>query len=686
MELPPTAPLTRSVRRLMILGLGLTAWAFVIVCRLFVLQVYQHDKYQRLAQLQQEKVEEIPAERGTIFDRNGQKLAMSVRTDTVCVNPLRIPDLSTAAEILARSLSLDEADVLERMKAAQDSRRGFLKIKRQLSPEESERMRSLQKNLDWIELRSESARYYPSDSLASHVLGDVNAEGHGAAGVELKLDKELGGAPGYLRIVRDVKQRGYESSVSKEPQTGKNITLTIDSRLQSIAEDTIKDTVKKNSGKTGSIVVMDPKTGDVLAMANYPTYDPNTRMRQGEENKGRLNLAVSAPYEPGSVFKVITLAAALETTRLRPDTIINCGNGSMRLFGRLIHDHKSYPALSMAEVLARSSNIGAINIGLQVGDERLYDYVTRMGFGHRTGIQLPAESPGLVRPLKRWIKSSIGSVAMGHELMATTVQLGQACSIIANGGFLVQPNLVLAKQDPAGPRERMSHPAPRQVLRPETVMTMRQMMQGVVTLPHGTGRKVARIEGYTTAGKTGTAQIFDVVHHVYTHSYNASFMGFAPVTNPQVVVVVTVTGTTGIAGYGGTASGPAFAKVTGAALRLMDVPKDAPEKPLPEDEKSTDPVEDDLSIAELSDPLTPTEISNAQGSEDAAGERVVAVVDPDAPKAPSFLGKSLGTVIQEASEQGVEVELIGNGMARAQSPLPGSPLEPGERVKVRFVR
>ena len=290
----------------------------------------------------------------------------------------------------------------------------------------------------------------------------------------------------------------------------------------------------------------------------------------------RSNLAVATPFEPGSVFKVITLAAALETTNLTPDSMINCGNGTINLFGRVIHDHNRYSSLSMADVLAKSSNIGAINIGLKVGEKNLYEYVRRFGFGRKTGIELPGESAGMLRRLSQWEPSSIGSVAMGHEVGATSIQLALAGAIVANGGMRVKPRLILARQKPGGVEERTVPEKPERVIRPETAIKMRQMMEGVVL--HGTGKGLANLRGYTSGGKTGSAQIYDFKAKAYTHHYNASFLGFAPVSNPQIVIAVTLIGTSGgSAGYGGPVAAPVFRAVATSALRMLDVPKDLPD-------------------------------------------------------------------------------------------------------------
>ncbi len=676
-----------ATRRVYMLVRVAFVWAALIAARLIQLQVVQHSQFAQLARDQQQKMEEIKAPRGAILDRYGQRLAMSLPAESVCVDPLRVPDAAIAADILANVLNLDPADLLEKLKSAAQSRRGFLWVKRKITRQEAKRLRDL--NLEWIEFRTESQRYYPNRSLAAHVIGSVDFQEDGNGGVEQSFNQELQGHPGQLLVTEDVQKRGFASSIQRQPQPGQDVRLTIDARIQSIAEQELAKMVALHHAKSGSLVAMDPRNGDVLALANFPTFDPNDPPKPGDM-AAHENLAVSAPFEPGSVYKVITLSSALETTNLRPESIINCGNGSINLFGRIIHDHNRYAALSMADVLARSSNIGAINIGLQVGDKNLYDYVRRFGFGKKTGLPLPGESGGMVRPLRVWQKSSIGSVAMGHEIGVTSMQLVQACAVIASGGFLVKPRL----------RMDAPIPAPVRVLRPETAITMRGMMEGVVLKPYGTGHKYARLLGYTSAGKTGTAQIYDYHLRQYTHLYNASFMGFAPVTNPRIVIVVTINGTEGTAGYGGPTSAPVFREVAAAGLRVMDVPKDLPEM-LPS-EGTDEPDENDLAIADVGSSIPPplVQAGDAVAADDrpaasadkALDQRVLLArngslqQDLAGPRVPDFQGKSVRSVIQQAAALGIPVEFTGSGVARAQAPGPGAILPSGTWVQVQFGR
>ena len=686
------APLTKSAERALLIGLIFLGWALIVFFRLFQLQVLAHDDYVKRARRQQEKLEPVDAPRGSIYDRNGQLLAISSVSHFAVVDPKRIPNKEIAAALLAKILGLDPGKLQRAIETAAQSRHrnGYFIVDQRVSAEQAATLKAM--DLDWLDVREGSVRTYPQSDVAAHVIGNVDAEGKGAAGIELKLNKDLAGTPGLMRLERDGRETSYSSEIVKQPVMGKNIGLTIDREVQFVAKQALRDAVIQNHAEQGSVVAMVPATGEILALENYPTYDLNQHLLPGEKATGREDLAAVAPFEPGSVFKIITLSAALETTSLRPRTIINCGNGSIKIFGRVVHDHKSYPALSMEDVLAFSSNIGAIRIGMQVGNKNLYDYIRRFGFGQRTGIELPAEAPGLLRPLKRWQPTSIGSVPMGHEIAVTSVQLAQAGSVIANGGLLVHPHLLAWRQAPGEGRVYTQLPSPRpaQVLAPETVMTMRMMMRRVVTEPKGTGHHL-HVAGYTIAGKTGTAQIYDYAHRVYTHKYNASFLGFAPLENPRIVVVVTITGTSGLAGYGGSAAGPVWMKVMSAALRRLGVIRDVPQeiddliaKQKTAEDKLRKKDSDADTVAALSTPPSLEEMREASGQ--AAETTVAENTDPNAPKVPNFVGKTVQDVVEEAAADGVEIDLSGNGLARAQSPPPGTSLLPGERIQVRFER
>ena len=725
---------TQAARRLQWLLWLMLGWVGLIFARLLWLQVFQHDELLRQAQSQQQKTVAIQAARGTIFDRTGQPLAKSLPAESVVVNPRRIPDVDVAAELLAAVLKLNRAQLRARLQAASTRGGGFLWVKRKISAQEAERLRTLK--LEWVEFRPELRRFYPNRTMASHVIGStgyVEDAERGNAGIEGAFDEELAGRPGQARVFTDVKQNPYESVMVRKPEPGANLTLTIDANLQYIAEKELDKAVAASGATTGTVIVLNPYNGDVLAMAVYPRFDPNLPPSPHEAENARSNLAVSTPFEPGSVFKVITLAAALETTNLRPDTLINCGNGSINLFGRVIHDHANYSALSMADVLAKSSNIGAIQIGLKIGEKALYEYVTRFGFGRKSGVDLPGESTGLLRRVKDWTPSSIGSIAMGHEVSTTSMQLALAGAAVANGGLLIKPRLVMARQRDGEPVETYAPEKPTRILKPETAILMRQMMEGVVL--HGTGKR-AILSGYTSGGKTGSAQIYDLKAHVYTHTYNSSFLGFAPVANPQVVISVTLNGTShGDSGFGGVVAAPVFREVATHALRMLDVPKDLPDaagKPLITSTKDLGGM-NDLPLAGLGGaPLLadPSANSARRSSEDARERSVSSVTPPPVqvatsasagetaldrrhffptsaagelvastlvasnrapagilgPAAPDFRGMTLRAVLEESAALGVPVEVAGSGVARRQDPPPGTLLRPSSAIRVQFGR
>ena len=662
-------------RRLSWLARIVLLWGAAIFLKLVSLQVLHHEEYSKKARARQELVVEIPGPRGTIYDRTGRPLAMSVPMESVYINPKNIPDIGVASGLLAYALNLDRVELYGAMKNAHDNHRGFLWVKRKIDFDEARRLDDMPR--EWIGIQKESQRHYPNGQLAAHVLGSVDFAEAGNGGIEKYLDKDLRGQPGQMRILTDVKRRGIWSDMVAEAHPGSSLTLTIDERLQFVAERELAAAVESHHAVSGSLVVMNPETGDLLALASYPTYDPNLPPGPGSA-AARQNHAVSVPFEPGSVFKVITLSAALETTNLTPDSPINCHGGVLALPGRVIHDsHAGLGILPMAMVLAKSSNIGAIEVGMRVGKDNMYNYVRKFGFGQRSGISLPAESAGKLRRLPRWGTTSLASISMGQEVSVTTVQLAQAGSMIANGGKLVRPRLVLKKDG-----ETVPPAPPERLLKAETAMTMRQLMEGVVL--HGTGT-AAKLVGYSVGGKTGSAQIFDFATKHYTHTYNGSFMGFAPLNNPAIVVVVTLNGTHGNAGFGGAAAAPVFRAVAAEALRVMEVPKDVPDEP--------------MLVAGAADINDLADAGSAAGEanilEDSDDEDQVAAAgaaersQPEVaagPKAPNFRGMTMRAVLAEAAAMGLTVLPAGSGVARSQTPPAGAVLRLGDQIRVQFAR
>jgi cell division protein FtsI (penicillin-binding protein 3) len=671
-------------RRLIVLGAALALWSAAVAGKLASLQLVHHQELARKARAHQEVARILPAPRGSIYDRNGQPLAMSLPTQSVTVNPLKLPDVGVAAGLLEQVLHMQGSGLYDKLKQAYEKGRGYFVVKRQVTPVEAENVRALP--VDWIQIESTSQRHYPKGTLAAHVLGGVDFEEKGNAGIEKALEETLHGEPGEELLLTDVKRRGIASRQSNEAKPGTPITLTIDERLQFEAERQLAAAVELRGATSGSVVVMNPSTGDVLALASYPAFDPNDPPEAGGDAQ-RQNHAISVPFEPGSVFKIITLSAALETTNLRPETPIDCGRGSITLFGRTIHEaeaHGGYGVISMAQVLQHSSNVGAIRVGTRVGQQNLYDYVRHFGFAQLTGLPLPGESRGKLRKVPQWTATSLASISIGQEVSVTTVQLAQAVSVIANGGLLVKPRLVLKFGSQPAPQE-----PPVRAIKAETAFTMRQMMEAVV-MPGGTGYPEARLAGYSAAGKTGTALIFDFAAKRYTHNYNASFAGMAPLTNPSIVVVVTLNGTHGDSGYGGRSAAPVFNKVATEALRILEVPRDVPDDPtrtLVAAASKAAPA-NDLALAGLG--AGPNILQDADDDEKPAPRATpaprpneVAVVGPTVP---NFRGMTMRDVLAEAASRGLTVLPDGSGVARIQYPAPGSVLHQGERIRVRFAR
>lgn len=655
----------QSHKRLIFVTWVAVVWGALIFGRLVQLQFFEHKDLARRAKAQQTKTIDVAAMRGTIYTRDGGKIAMSIPIDTIVVNPMQIPDVDFATTLLARTLNLDVKALDTSLMSARVARRGYLKIKEQASFEEVDRLRSYK--LDYVTIESSAKRIYPKGTLASNLVGSVNSEGRGEGGVELGLDDELHGQDGHLVSHRDSRSRSYGREYSGQPLAGENITLTIDESIQFSAEQALRESVQKENVPFGSIVVLHVKTGDVLAMANWPTFDPNRRLQDKSEMANRLNYAAAVPFEPGSVCKVITMTAALETTNMRPETPIFCGNGALHVLGRVIHDDHHYGTLTLQDVLAKSSNGGSVNIGIRVGAENLHRYMTLYGFGKSTGLPLPGESSGLLYPLRQWQQDSIASVAIGHEMMTTSLQLAQACSIVANNGVLRKLRIVAKRQIPGLPAEIQPIDAGEQRIRPETAIKMRRMMEAVVL--EGTG-KAAKLSGYTAGGKTGTGKIWEKGKG-YTHYYNSTFMGFAPVNDPEIVVVVTLNRTTKKAGG---IAGPIFGTVAQTALRTLGVRKDVPdaiEEPKPELKKP--------------EPQKEKGRANSLASLDSepVSEAPTVVFGPTVP---NFKGMTLRGVLERSAAEGLRLDVVGSGIARDQQPEPGTTLPPARRIRVVFAR
>ena len=603
----------RSRDRVRVLARFGFVWAALIVARLVQLQIVNHDKLSAAAEAQQTRRVEVKLPRGMILDAQGAPLAMSLPVDSVTLNPMRLPDPDIAVTILSRILDLDPVVLCAQILQAKGHQpqttklrksasfscvaesavsiakpKGFLWIARKITPEQSEKLRSL--NLDWIELRTEYKRLYPNGRLAAQILGGMHEDGEGYAGLEKAMDEELRSHAGLKRLDVDSKQRGYGMEVAEPAYAGESLATTIDRRIQYICERALEKAVKA-SAHDGSIIVMDPQTGQIRAMANYPTYDPNVSPRNDVEQKLRQNLSVEVPFEPGSVFKVVALAAALEAGAVTPDTMINCGE---KLFNKMpgeAHGHK-LGTMTVKESIARSVNGCAIKLATLAGRERYFRTMRNFGFGSQTHVELPAETAGVVHPLATWRQNSIAYVAIGHEMTATTLQLAQFMSTLANGGRFVRPTILKSELSPESRFLRTGFDTekkdqPMQVIRPETALKVLQVLEAVV-LQGGSGT-AAKPVGYSAGGKTGSAQMVDPKTGHYLHGrYHASFMGFAPLNNPRLVVVVTLNGANQMAGA---LAAPVFKEVAEPVLRILDIPKDLPEVVITAKQKEIRPIQ-----------------------------------------------------------------------------------------------
>src|SRR5438105_1596457 len=460
-------------RRLYLLAAILVLWAGFICLRLLYLQIFRYGDFEQRAQHQQQRTTEVAARRGIIYDRAGRELAMSVSVDSVFAVPAEIPDLAGTISLITRITKADPREVLAKCKAA----RTFCWVARKADAETADRIRSM--NLRGIYFQKESKRFYPKRELAAQVLGYVGMDDEGLSGIERANDGELRGKPGRMLISVDARRKWF-GSVEKQPDPGENVVLTIDEKIQYIAERELEVAMQQTHAESGTIVVQNPHTGEILALANRPTFNPNLA-REITPQKLKDH-AVSDVYEPGSTFKVVTIAAALEEKLTTPEEIFDCQQGSIVVNGMRIRDSKPHGLLSVAGILAESSDVGAIKIALRLGEERFYKYIRDFGVGQQTGIELPGETRGLTKPLNRWSKVSIGAISMGQEIGISPLQLAAMVSTIANDGQWVAPRIVAGSTAPQSlPQMVVFHPAPeRSVISPLTAAHMKDMMQGVV--------------------------------------------------------------------------------------------------------------------------------------------------------------------------------------------------------------
>jgi cell division protein FtsI (penicillin-binding protein 3) len=566
-------------------------WAAAIVVRLTWLQVVQHSEWVERARQQQQRTFEVAPHRGVLYDRNMRALAMTVLVDSVYAVPSELGDnRADDAALLAKIVHADPLDKFtgeREIDARFNESRHFAWVARKVDPEIADRVRQL--NLKGIYFQKEFKRFYPNGDLASHVLGYVGTDDDGLGGLERKFDDELHGEPGHELTAIDAKRHVLGSDES-DPIPGENLVLTIDQNIQYMAERALDAQMAKVKAAHGTVVVQDPYTGQILALAVSPRFNPNDA--QHVDAQDLTNLAVSDVYEPGSTFKLVTYSAAIDAAGVKPTDMVDCQGGAMTMYGRTLHDDKTdrFGVVTVQYALEHSSDVGAAKMALKLGPDKFYKYIKAYGFGDRSGIELPSETRGLLQPPRKWGSTSILSIAIGQEVAVTPVQLVTMVSTIANGGVYLPPHMLLRSTDelkgdqrlvaqPFHPEDQLPAKWPdgaHRVISEATAAKMREMMAGIVT--EGTG-KAAQLNGYSSAGKTGTAQKVDPVTHTYSHTkLVASFAGFAPVNDPAISVTVVIDTPTVGSLYGAAVSAPVFQEVAQEVLEYLGVPHDQPLK------------------------------------------------------------------------------------------------------------
>ena len=714
--------------RLYLLGAMLLLWCVAICGRLVYLQVFSYGKFVKQAGHQQQRAIPLAAKRGVIYDRAGHELAMSVLVDSAFAVPSEVKDLPTAIALITRITGEDHNVVLADCRA----HKTFCWVARKADDETIERINSLK--LQGIHFQKEPKRFYPARDLAAQVLGSVGMEDSGQSGIEHEFDDQLRGHPGKMFISVDARKQWF-SDVETQPDPGENLVLTIDKNIQYIAEKELDQAIHDTQAIAGTVIVENPHTGEILALANRPTFNPNLRKQITPETL--TNRAVSYVYEPGSAFKLVTISAALEEKLTNPNEIFDCQMGSIVYNGMRIRDAEAHGLLPVSGVLAHSSNVGAIKIALRLGEERYYKYIRAFGFGQQTGIELPGETRGITKPPSRWSKVSIAAISIGQEIGISPMQLAGLVSTFANDGVYVPPRIVAGTVPPQGGLQTVAfHPAQsHRVISSYTAAEMRSMMQKVVL--EGTGRK-AILEGYSSAGKTGTGQKVDPATGAYSKTkYVASFAGFAPVNNPQIVIAVILDSAVG-PHQGGQVSAPVFHRITQQVLEYLHVPHDLPLAPKHQlllaqsrikDQDLADDTPDHpgepLETAEVNEALKPPCVArtllpatavSAQPVVQAAMRQpvptaprttnqapapkpasrtqeplptsgtVVLDVEQGGIEVPSFVGKTVRGAVEAAQDAGLELDAVGSGVARQQTPIAGTHVAAGSRVTVQFGR
>ena len=685
-QLPGTMQQNKVDVRLLILAGVALFWMLAVSGRLAYLQLFRHSEYMMRASRQQRRTLDITPKRGAIYDRNMRPLAMSVPVQSAFAIPTEVKDVPMAARLLSGVLGAPQDYVREKLESGST----FVWIQRKLPPEKVQAIKAL--NLTGIYFQEENQRYYPKRDMAAHVLGFVDVDEKGLGGIEHQYDGLIRSKGEKIVVMADARQRWFDGGEAQRDQ-GVNVVLTIDEKIQYIAERELAAVIERTHAPAGTVIVQDPNGGAILALANWPKFNPNAAVDVPAE--ARMDRAVSAIYEPGSTFKLVTLAAAMDQNLIRSDDVFDCGNGAVVVAGHTIHDHKKYGMLTVSEILANSSDVGAIKIALRLGSPKFYEYIKGFGFGSFTGIDLPGESRGKLRKYEHWGSYSIGSISMGQEVGVTPLQMISAVSVIANGGLLYKPHVVqeMRRGDQIvvldGP---LASADPRQVIRPETAAAMRRMMEGVIL--QGTGKK-ARLDGWSAGGKTGTAQKTDPATGRYSRTnVIASFTGFAPINNPAVTILVSIDSPAGHPHDGATVSAPVFKSIAEQVLPYLDVPRDVPLSPRllqavyksgrETDDASLDdstPVDFSAEPEETDESAKPAE---SKVTEQKPPEVTLAVDEGGDIAVPDFAGKSMREITEACLRLGLDPVLVGSGVASEQTPEAGTNVRRGTKVTVEF--
>ena len=546
---------------------------FFVICfgvvweRIYNIQILQYGKFLNLANKQYYRTLSPMSERGAIYDRKGRELAVSVEADSIYANPFEIEDPYKAANIISQMLKVDSSRLIKEF----NKEKGFIWIKRKVTPDEAEAVESL--NIKGIGFLKEGKRFYPKKDLAGSMIGFVGIDNHGLSGVEYSYDEQLMSSPDRIVIEKDAFGRSinFADDYEKSTERGYDLRLAIDEVIQYIAEKELAAQVSRYKAKGGTAIVMNPYTGELLAMADQPQFNPNS-FSQYKERDWR-NRGITDSFEPGSTFKLILTAAAIEEKIANQNDIFFCENGEYEIAGKIIHEAKNhkYKWLTLKEIIGKSSNIGAIKVAQRLGAKNFYDYILKFGIGSKTNINLPGESAGKVRDIKEWSGISLASISFGQEVSVTPIQLVSAISAIANGGILMKPYAIKAVEKDGMIVDEFKPEVVRRIISEKTSRELTEILEYAVR--YGTGQK-AILEGYDVAGKTGTAQKASQDKKGYSNDkFISSFIGYVPSKNPRIVILVIIDEPEDIA-WGGEVAAPVFREIARQSLSYLKVPSD----------------------------------------------------------------------------------------------------------------